>query len=277
MGDSPTALEAKVQRASQHLRELGRVAVAFSGGVDSSVLLKLAADVLGPDNVLAVTATGPIFPADQAVQAEHILRSIPVKHVTLAAHVHKNSEFIKNTAQRCYHCKIALMSSLQVMAQRLGFGVVIAGENADDGLDYRPGHRALVELKIHCPLKEARLTKAEVRQLARRWGLPNWSQPPTPCLATRIPYGQHISTELLGHIDEAETFIRSLGFDLVRIRIHGPVARVEVQEDRIADCFAPDTREKIVAKLKEVGFTYVTVDLEGYQSGSLNKLLAKTD
>jgi len=265
-------LNRKVAEAREILRGYGRVAVAFSGGVDSSVLLRLALDALGRENVLAVTAAGPIYPRFELGRARTIAETLGARHRVVESVVHRRDEFIRNTPQRCYHCKKCVMGEVLALARAEGASVV-AGENVDDGLDYRPGHRALQELGVHTPLREAGLTKADIRSLAREWGLPNWNDPATPCLATRIPYGQPIEPPLLRQIDEGEEFLRGLGFRVARLRVHGPVARIEVGSDEVARCLEPEVRRRIVETMRGLGFEYVTVDLEGYRLGSLNRVL----
>lgn len=266
-------VEAKLARARDILQEAKRVLVAYSGGVDSTVLLKLAVDTLGKDNVLAVTAVGPVHPAWERHRAEEIARMIGIRHVLTDDPSCRQTEFLKNTPQRCYHCKKALIQQLLNLAEEHNLDRIVAGENADDQFDYRPGHKAMVELGVRCPLKEAHLSKSDVRVLARRWGLPNHAAPASPCLVTRIPYGQPITTDLLQTIDQAESFLRDRGFDVVRVRIHGPIARIEVGTDEIQRLLDPETRTAVLDRFKELGFTYTALDLEGYQSGGLNKLI----
>ncbi len=267
-------IESKVARAQRLLSDLGSVLVAFSGGVDSSVLLKLSSDTLGNDKVLAVTAVGALYPSYQRGMARETADLLSVRHVEVSPDIHKRRDVIKNTPRRCYFCKKHLLSEVLLMADREGLNAVVAGENADEGLDYRPGHEALREMHIRCPLKEAHLSKADIYELADRWDLPSKNQPPSPCLATRVAYGQMLSTELLLQIDDAENFIRSLGFSTVRVRVHGPIARIELAADQIARCMDDTIREDIAAKFKELGFTYTAVDLLGYTYGRLNKVLA---
>jgi pyridinium-3,5-biscarboxylic acid mononucleotide sulfurtransferase len=265
--------EHKVHRAAEILQELKRVLVAFSGGVDSSVLLKLAVDTLGGNNVLAVTAVGPLHPTWERQRAEEIAQLIGARHVFAEDPACRQSEFMKNTPQRCYFCKKALLEELANLAEEYRVKTIVAGENADDQFDYRPGCKAMMELGVRCPLKESHISKAEVRFLARRWNLPNYAAPASPCLVTRIPYGQPITTDLLRQIEQAEGYLHELGFEVARVRVHGPIARIEIHEDEISRFFEINTRSRVLAKFKDLGFTYTSVDLEGYQSGSLNKLV----
>ncbi len=267
-----SAVGEKCKRVKEIFSEVGRVVIAFSGGVDSSVLLKLAIDSLGADNVLAVTAVGAIYPSEEKPLAEKIAKVIGAKHMICKSPAIESSEFMANTAQRCYHCKKAVMGYLKQLAAERGFNAVSAGENADDDSDYRPGHRAIAELGILCPLRDAGLTKKEIRQLARDFGLPNWNTPPGPCLVTRLPYGQAVDIELLKRIDNAEIFIRSLGFDIVRVRVHNEVERTEKQSKKIDPIVKREKKKKIVEKLKCLGFQYISVDLQGYRTGSMNEI-----
>ncbi len=264
-------VEKKTIRARGILSGLGGVLVAFSGGVDSSVLLKLAIESLGKEKVLAVTAFGDLHPAQDKDRSSDIARLLGVRHIFCEDLSCRNQEFMRNTPQRCYHCKKILMNNLKVIAKENNLETIVAGENADDQLDYRPGHQALVELGIRCPLKEAHLTKKEVRLIAKGMGLPNYADPASPCLATRFPYGQHITTGLLKQIDQAESYLRELGFPVVRVRVHGQIARIEVREEDIYPMSEPAMRKRISEKFKDIGFTYTCVDLTGYEMGSLNK------
>ncbi len=268
-----SALETKVSRARSILSELNRVLVAFSGGVDSSVLLKVAVDSLGVKNVLAVTAVCPLHPGWDRTRAEEIARLVGATHFFVEDPSCRQAEFLKNTPQRCYHCKKALLEQLQDLACARDIKAIVAGENADDQFDYRPGHKAMLEMGVRSPLKEAHISKAEVRMLAKQWNLPNYDAPASPCLVTRIPYGQPVTTELLRQIEQAEDYLRELGFGVVRVRIHGPVARIEVQPEEIVRLSEASVRQKVLSRFKELGFTYTSLDLEGYQSGGLNKLI----
>ncbi len=265
--------EEKIFAVKNSLRSLGRIIVAFSGGVDSSVLLKLSVESVGKENVIAVTATGDMYPSQEKARAKRIASLIGINHIFCENPAVRNPEFLANTNLRCYHCKKAVMGYLKTLAAQRGFDAVVAGENADDVSDYRPGHKAIEELGIVCPLKDAGLTKAEIRTMARDSGLPNWNAPAGPCLVTRIAYGQVIDLKLLRKIDEGEMFLRDLGFDIVRLRVHDKVVRIEVPPAEIRKLIQGDLRERIMRKLKELGFTYVSVDLTGYRMGSLNEML----
>jgi uncharacterized protein len=265
--------EHKVLRAAEILQELKKVLVAFSGGVDSSVLLKLAVDTLGGNNVVAVTAVGPLHPTSERKRAEEIAGLIGARHVFAEDPACRQSEFLKNTPQRCYFCKKALLEELVNLAEEYRVKTIVAGENADDQFDYYPGYKAMMELGVRCPLKEAHISKTEVRSLAQRWNLPNYAAPASPCLVTRVPYGQPITTDLLRQIEQAEGYLHELGFEVARVRVHGPNARIEIHEDEISRFFEATTRSQVLAKFKDLGFMYTSVDLEGYPSGSRNKLV----
>ncbi len=268
-----STIEDKIAHASKFLKKLQRVLVAFSGGVDSSVLLKLAVDTLGNENVLAATAVGPLHPVWERKQSEDIVKIIGARQIFANDPACQQESFIKNTAQRCYFCKKAMMEQLLNLAEEHHIREIIAGENADDEFDYRPGSRAMAELGIHCPLKEARITKAEVRLLAKKWGLPNYDAPSSPCLATRITYGQPITSALLSQIEDAENYLRELGFKIIRVRVHGSLARIEVGPEEISRFFETELRRKVLTRFQELGFLYTSIDLAGYESGGLNKLI----
>ncbi len=268
-------MDKKISLINALLTKLEKVIVAFSGGVDSSVLLKLAYDCLGKENVLAVTAIGSMYPSEEKLQAQKIAKIVGAKLIFCENPAMNNTEFLANTSLRCYYCKKAIMGHLKKLAKEQGYNAVIAGENADDVSDYRPGHKAIEELGIICPLQEAKLTKTEIREIARKIGLPNWNIPANPCLVTRVAYGDVLDCVLLKKIDKAETFIRQLGFDVVRVRVHKEIARIEVLSKDIEKLVRDDFRKKIVEKLSELGFLYISADLKGYRMGSVNEMIAK--
>ena len=247
--------------------------VAFSGGVDSTFLLSVARGVLGT-KLLAVTVAFPAVPAAEIKNARALARSLRVKHLVLRADdVMGMERFSGNPPDRCYHCKKAILSKLLVLAQALGFPCILEASNKDDVKDYRPGHRAVKELGAKSPLIEAGLTKADIRALSMERGLPTWNKPSAACLASRIPYGETITREKLARIERGEAFLASLGFSACRLRHHGELARIEVPESEIARLASAGTRIKIVRRMKALGFRYVTFDLEGYRSGSMNETL----
>jgi uncharacterized protein len=257
------------------LRDLHRVVVAYSGGVDSTFLLKAAVDTLGADNVLACMSVGPSEPSNQLEKASGIARSIGVEMMTVEAGELEDPHFTANNADRCFHCKSHLCRTLLDIAQQRGFDRVVFGVNRDDLDDFRPGNRAMKVHGVRSPLAEAGLTKNDIRELSRRAGLPTADQPASPCLASRIPYGLEVTEQRLRQIDQAETFLRSLGFVEFRVRHHDSVARIEVRPAEIARMMAEPVRSKVVEQLRSLGFQFVTLDLQGFRSGSLNESLSQ--
>ncbi len=256
------------------LRDLGRVVVAYSGGVDSTFLLKTAAETLGAGNVLACMSVGPSEPGDQYGRAAKIAESVGVELMTVEAGEMEDPNFTANNADRCFHCKSHLCRTLLDIAQQRGFAHVVFGTNHDDLDDFRPGNRAIETFGIRSPLAEAGLTKEDIRQLSRRAGLPTADQPASPCLASRIPYGLEVTEQRLRQVDQAEAALRSLGFVECRVRHHDEIARVEVRPQDIPRLLAEPVRSQVVEKLKALGFRFVTVDLQGFRSGSLNESLS---
>jgi uncharacterized protein len=250
------------------------VAVAFSGGVDSSLLLRVAAEELR-DKAVGITARAEIYPQRELELAAALARSLGVRHVFVDVEPLALPEFVANPPDRCYHCKRAVFSRLIEKARELGLSVVADGTNADDAGDWRPGGRATAELGVRSPLKEAGLAKAEIRELSRRFGLPTADAPSRACLASRVPYGTQIDREILERVDKAEAALEAIGFGGVRVRHHGPTARLELRPADISRAAEPATRARIVAALKGLGYRYVALDLEGYRTGSLNEVLQK--
>ncbi len=263
------ALRERLDACREILRNLGKVAVAFSGGVDSSVLLAIAAETIGRDKVLAATAVAPVFSRRQQKSACRIARPIGVRLVEFETRQLDDADFTANPPDRCYRCKQMMLGQLKRIAGENGFSTVITGTNADDEGQYRPGRRAERELGVRCPLAEAGLTKVDIRAIAAALNLPNCREPSDACLATRIPYGREITVEKLARIEKAEEALHALGFAQCRLRDHDPIARIEVPTDLIEKAVAMSG--SIVEAVKTLGYIYVTLDLEGFRSGSMDE------
>lgn len=257
------------------LTDMESVLVAYSGGVDSAFLLKVAVDTLG-DRALAVTARSASYPERELEEAMELATSIGAKHLVVDTHEMERESYVSNPSNRCYYCKTELWDTLAPIAAERGILALADGFNADDVGDYRPGAVAAREHGVRSPLLEAGLTKQEIRALSREMGLPTWDKPAMACLSSRVPYGERISREKLEQIDRAEQLLRELGFRQVRVRHHGDVARIELPPDDMPRFFAEGLAEPITRRIKELGFQYVTLDLQGYRSGSMNEVLKLT-
>jgi len=261
----------KLKLLKENIKSLKKLTVAFSGGVDSTFLLKVAHEVLN-DRVLAVTARTGTFPEREFREAEKYVESLGVQHRVLLFDEFQVPGFSDNPPDRCYLCKKALFGQIQKISQEHGIDHVADGSNKDDLSDYRPGMKAVKELGIISPLQEVGLTKEDIRILSRAMGLPTWNKPALACLATRFPVGDKITKEKLQMVDQAEEYLFGLGFDQVRVRCHGNLARIEVTKDDRKRFFDTDVMDRIHSELKKIGFHYVSLDLQGYRTGSMNTL-----
>lgn len=253
------------------IRERGRLVIAFSGGVDSGLLLTLACDLLGTDSVCAVTLSSSLLPQRELAAIERFVKERGIRHHFVPFPWHRNEAFIRNPRERCYYCKREMTRLLYQIAAAEGITTVAEGVTASDHEEYRPGLRAATEAGVWHPLVEAGLTKREVRELAADMGLPFAAKPASPCLATRLEYGERLTAEKLARIESAEAFLNDLGFTQVRVRLHrGGVARIEVIKNELDAFCEPMLRARVSRELKALGFSYVTIDLEGYRSGSMD-------
>ena len=270
----PADLAAKRDRLLELLRACGSCAVAFSGGLDSTVVAKAAQLALG-DRAVAVTGVSASLAGGELEECRELARQIGIRHEVIRTDELSIPGYQANSGNRCYFCKTELFVKVQELAQRVGVAVVCDGTNHDDGGEHRPGRQAGRERQIRSPLAECELTKAEIRQLAVAWELPIWDKPATPCLSSRVAYGETVTPERLAMIGGAERFLREHGFQPLRVRYHkGDMARIEVSPEALPRFFEPGFRDAVVEKLKALGFKFVSLDLEGFRSGSMNAVLA---
>ena len=269
------SLDEKLAHLATILTEMGSVLVAFSGGVDSTLLLKVAVATLGKERVVAFTEDSPLHQAWEMAEAKSLAALLDVRHIIVSADELAMAEFVANPPNRCYLCKRVLYRDCQARAAELGLQQVVDGSTADDLHDYRPGRQALSELGIRSPLCEAGLGKEEIRAASRALGLPTWNKQALACLASRFPYGVEITRERLRQIEACETYLRDLGFTIFRVRYHHEVARIEVAESDLTRIVAAEVRLPLIKFFQQAGFTYITLDLQGFRSGSMNAMLAE--
>lgn len=270
----PPELAMKRDRLLEVLRGLGSAAVAFSGGIDSTVVAQAAQLALG-DRAVALTADSPSVPRAEIDDACRLAQRIGIRHRLVSTAEFNDANYIRNDGSRCYYCKSELYSRLESLLPELGASVVCSGANLDDAGDYRPGLKAATEHRVRHPLQEAGFTKADVRALALAWDLPTWDKPASPCLSSRLAIGVTVTRERTARIEEAEKYLHALGYRECRVRLHeGELARIEVPPGELLRLLEPAVHQELVRRLKELGFRYVTLDLEGFRSGSLNQLVS---
>jgi pyridinium-3,5-biscarboxylic acid mononucleotide sulfurtransferase len=267
-------LVAKRDRLLEILRSLNRVAVAFSGGIDSTVVAQAAQLALG-ERAVAVTADSASVPRAEIEEARELARRIGIRHLVVATEEFEDPDYVRNDGSRCYFCKSELYGRIETLLPELAADVICSGANLDDRGDYRPGLKAAAEHAVRHPLQEAGFTKADVRAMARAWGLPTWDKPASPCLSSRLAPGVEVTRERTARIEAAEGLLHHLGLRECRVRLHeGELARIEVHPDVIPRLAEPEVREELVRRLRELGFQFVTLDLQGFRSGSLNALVS---
>ena len=264
----------KWDRLRSLLADMGMSVIAFSGGVDSAVLLRVAANIMGP-NLIAVTAVSDTYPPGELDLAKAFAASIGIRHRIIPSTELDQEAFVQNGPDRCYYCKRDLFLTLRRIAESEGIPHVLDGTNADDRRDYRPGRRAAEELGVRSPLAEADLTKQDIREKARELDLPMWDKPSLACLSSRIPYGTRITPGLLQKIHSAELVVKGIGLRQVRVRHHGDTARIEIALEEFPKVLERGAQQRIVTSLKELGYVYVCLDLQGFRSGSMNEVITK--
>lgn len=269
-----STLDAKLARMQEILRDLESVAVAFSGGVDSTFILRAALDTLGHEKVVAITGRSDSVAADDLDDARRLAAQFNARHIIIDTNEFADPNYLANPSNRCYFCKTELYTRLADFIGHSGMNAVVNGVNADDLGDWRPGLKAADEHRVRAPAAEAGLTKLEIRELSARWGLPTSDKPASPCLSSRVQYGENITPEKLRMIEHAERFLHDLGIRECRVRHHNNLARIEVPPDQIEKLMQPETRARIDAAFREFGYAYVAMDLRGFRSGSMNEVIA---
>ena len=269
-------VEDKLSKLKKIVSKLGSVVVAFSGGVDSTLVAKVCYDTL-KDNSMAVTARSETYPDFEFKESQKLAREIGIKHMVVDTSELAIEGFANNPPERCYFCKTELFGKLKEIAKEHGFLNVADGANLDDTQEFRPGLKASKELNVRSPLKEAGLKKEDIRKVSKLLNLPNWNKPAYACLSSRFPYGQSITEEKISMVSEAEKYLRDLGLIQFRVRHHETIARIEILPKDIHILTNSPAREELTAKFKKIGFTYITLDLEGYRSGSMNETLSETE
>ncbi len=275
---TPSSLSAELagkrDRLLEVLRELGSAAVAFSGGIDSTVVAQAAQLALG-DRAIAVTADSPSVPRAEIEDACRLAQRIGIRHRVIPTSEFTDADYVRNDGSRCYYCKSELYSRIETLLPELSVSVICSGANLDDAGDYRPGLKAAAEHRVRHPLQEAGFTKSDVRALALAWNLPTWDKPASPCLSSRLAPGVEVTPERTARIEAAEVYLHSLGYRECRVRLHeGELARIEVPSDELLRLLEPALHREVVKRLKELGFRYVTLDLEGFRSGNMNQLIS---
>lgn len=268
------AIDFKLERLRSLLTDMEGVVIGYSGGVDSTMLAAVAAEILG-DRAVCVLASSETYPQTEVQEALETAGKLGFPVIRIDTDELQNEAFAANTPDRCFFCKTELFGKLIAIGRDHGIPWVADGANVDDLEDYRPGSRAAAELGVRSPLREAGFTKKEIREISSRMGLPTWNKPALACLSSRIPYGTRIEPDILRRLDKAEGFLKELGFRQVRVRHHGAIARIEVESEEITRLASPEIRRMVAERLKELGYLYITLDLNGYRTGSMNDVLGK--